>query len=136
VTVPTIARAGLVAVALAAAVLLFAWERSEASCTDSVKGMFFALKDRVPAPALDASVDSIEDDCEGSSRLIDSAGVLFQEGHPARAARLLREAVEREPESFSAWAGLASVLARSDSAGSAAAAARAKRLNPYYRPPS
>ena len=45
-------------------------------------------------------------------------------------------AVDREPESFSAWAGLASVLARSDPAGSASAAARAKRLNRYYRPPS
>jgi hypothetical protein len=136
VTASTIARAGLVAAALAAALVLFALERSEAGCTDSVKGMFFALKDGAPAGELDATIDSIEDDCDGSSRLVDSAGVLFQEGHPERAARLLREAVEREPESFSAWAGLASVLARGDAAGSALAAARAKRLNRYYRPPS
>jgi hypothetical protein len=131
-----IARVGLVAAAVAAALLLIGWERSEASCTESVKSMFFALRDRDPAAELDATIDSIEDDCEGSSRLIDSAGVLFQEGHPARAARLLREAVDREPESFGAWAGLASVLRRSDPAGSAGAAARAKELNRYYRPPS
>ena len=133
---PLIVRAGLVAAACAASLLLLSWERSEAGCTESVKSMFFALKDRVPAAELDATIDSIEDDCDGSSRLIDSAGVLFQEGQPAEAERLLREAVEREPESFSAWAGLASVLARGDRAGSAEAAARAKRLNPYYRPPS
>ena len=133
---PTIARAGLVAVAVAAVIVLVALDRAEAGCTDSVKGMFFALKDRAPAGELDATIDSIEDDCDGSSRLVDSAGVLFQQGHPERAARLLREAVDREPESFSAWAGLASVLARSDPAGSAAAAARAERLNRYYRPPS
>lgn len=135
-TAPTIARAGLVAAALAAALLLSAWERSEASCTGSVKGMLFALKDRAPAGELDATIDAIEDDCDGSSRLVDSAGVLYEQGHPERAVRLLREAVEREPESFSAWAGLASVLARSDAAGAASAAARAKRLNRYYRPPS
>jgi predicted Zn-dependent protease len=116
--------------------LLLSWERSEAGCTESVKSMFFALKDRVPAAELDATLDSIEDDCHGSSRLIDSAGVLFQEDQPGRAERMLREAVDREPESFSAWAGLASVLAGGDRAGSAEAAARAKRLNPYYRPPS
>jgi hypothetical protein len=136
VTALVIARAALVAVALAAAALLVGWQRSEDSCTDSVKAMFFALRDDAPAAALDATVDAIEDDCEGSSRLVDSAGVLFQEGDPDRAARLLREAVDREPDSFSAWAGLASVLARGDTDESAAAAARAKRLNPFYRPPS
>ena len=49
---------------------------------------------------------------------------------------MLREAVEREPDSFSAWAGLASVLAESDPAGSSDAAARARELNSFYRPPS
>jgi hypothetical protein len=44
--------------------------------------------------------------------------------------------VEREPDNFSAWAGLASVLAGDDPAGSAEAAARARKLNPLYRPPS
>jgi hypothetical protein len=136
VTAPKIARVGLVVTALAAALLLFAWERADTGCTDSVKGMFFALRDDAPVDALDATIDAIEDDCAGSSRLVESAGVLFQQGHPDHAVRLLREAVEREPESFSAWAGLASALALSDPAGSASAAARAKRLNPYYRPPS
>lgn len=136
-TAPLIARAALVALALAAAILLVSWQRSEDACTDSVKAMFFALRDRAPAPRTDATVDAIEDDCGGSSRLVDSAAVLFEEGHPERAARLLREAVDREPDSFSAWAGLASVLGRGgDRSGSGSAAARAKRLNPFYRPPS
>jgi predicted Zn-dependent protease len=136
VTAPAIARAGLVAAAVAAVLLLVAWDRAEAGCTDSVKSMLFALRDRAPAGELDATLDAIEGDCDGSSRLVDAAGVLFQEGHPDRAARLLRTAVRREPDNFSAWAGLASALARSDRAGSASAAARAKRLNPDYRPPS
>ena len=135
-TAPLIARAALVAAALAATVLLVAWERADAGCTESVKSMFFALRDEAPQAQLEATVGAIEDDCAGSSRLVDSAGVLFQEGHPDEAERLLREAVDREPEGFSAWAGLASVLARRDAAGSASAAARAKRLNPFYRPPS
>jgi len=136
VTAPLIARAALVVAAVAAAVVLLAWQRSEDSCTDSVKAMFFALRDRVPEPQLAATVAPIPDDCPGSSRLVDAGAVLFQEGHPAPAAELLREAVEREPDSFSAWAGLASVLREADPAGSAAAAARARALNPLYRPPS
>ena len=135
-TAPLIARAGLVVAAVAAGFLLIGWERSETSCTESVKSMFFALRDRDPAAELDATIESIEDDCDGSSRLVDSAGVLFQEGQRDRAVRLLREAVDREPEAFDAWARLAMALARSDRAGSADAAARAKRLNPRYRPPS
>jgi hypothetical protein len=136
VTAPWIARAALVAAAVAAVVVLFSLERSEDACTDSVKAMFFALKDRAPAAALDQAVGSVEDDCDGSSRLVDAAAALSQEGHPGRAESLLREAIDREPDSFSAWAGLASVLAGQDPAGSDAAAARAKRLNPFYRPPS
>lgn len=111
-------------------------QRSEERCTDSVKAMFVALRDRVPDPALNATVADVEDDCPGSSRLVDSGAVLFREGHPEQAADLLREAVDREPDSFSAWAGLASVLAKSDPAESSEAAARAQGLNSFYRPPS
>jgi hypothetical protein len=136
VTVPVIARVALVAVAVCAAIVLVAWQRSEDSCTDSVKGMFFALRDRVPDAQLNPTVADVEADCPGSARLVDSGAVLFQEGHPEQAADLLREAVEREPESFSAWAGLASVLADSDPAAASDAAARAHELNPFYRPPS
>jgi hypothetical protein len=136
VTAPLIARAALVAAAVFAAVVLVTWQRSEDDCTDSVKEMFFALKDRVPEPQLDPTVARVEADCPGSSRLVDAGAVLFREGHPRQAADLLREAVEREPDSFSAWAGLASVLADDDPAGSSEAAARAEELNPFYRPPS
>ena len=133
---PSIARALVVVTAVCAAVVLVALERSESRCTDSVKAMFVALRDRVPEPELDATVADVEDDCPGSSRLVDSGAVLFQEGHPEQAAAVLREAVDREPDSFSAWAGLASVLAESDPSASSEAAVRARELNSFYRPPS
>jgi tetratricopeptide (TPR) repeat protein len=136
VSAPSIARVLVVVTAVGAAVVLVALERSEESCTDSVKAMFVALRDRVPEPELDATVADVEDDCPGSSRLVDSGAVLFQEGRPEQAVDVLREAVEREPDSFSAWAGLASVLEDSDPAASSEAAARARELNAFYRPPS
>jgi hypothetical protein len=130
VTASAIARAALVVAAAAAVIVLVAWQRSEDACTDSVKSMFFALRDRAPQPQLAATIARIEDDCDGSSRLVDSGAVLFQQGHPGPAADLLREAADREPDNFSAWSALASVLARSDPAGSAEAEGRAQRLNP------
>ena len=131
-----IVRAALVAAAVAAGIVLVTWQRSEDRCTDAVKAMLFALEDRVPEPRLDATVATVETDCPGSSRLVDTGGVLFREGHVRQATDVLREAVEREPDSFSAWAVLASALADADPAGSSGAAARAKSLNPFYRPPS
>ena len=133
---PSIARALVVATAVCGIVVLVALQRSEDRCTDSVKAMFVALRDRVPEPELDATVAGVEDDCPGSSRLVDSGAVLFQQGHPEKAAAILREAAEREPDSFSAWAGLASVLEESDPAAASEAAARARDLNSFYRPPS
>jgi len=136
VTVPPIVRAALVAAAVAAAIVLVAWQRSEDRCTEAVKATLFALEDRVRGPQLHATIAGVETDCPGSSRLVDAGGVLFSEGHPRLATDVLREAVDREPDSFSAWAVLASVLAGADPAGSSGAAARAKSLNPFYRPPS
>jgi hypothetical protein len=136
VSAPSIVRALVVVTAVCAAVVLVALQRSEERCTDSVKEMFFALRERAPEPRLNATVADIEDDCPGSSRLVDSGAVLFQEGYPEQAAGILRVAVDREPESFSAWAGLASVLAETDPAGASEAAARARKLNSFYRPPS
>ncbi len=133
---PWIARAVVVATAVCAAVVLVALERAEDGCTDSVKAMFVALRDRVPEPQLNVTVEDVEDDCAGSSRLVDSGAVLFREGYAEQAAGVLREAVEREPDSFSAWAGLASVLRASDPAASSEAAVRARELNAFYSPPS
>ena len=131
-----IARIALIVAAVAAGVVLIAFQRSEDSCTDSVKALFFALKNDEQGAQLDKTIGSVEDDCPGSARLVDAGGVLYQQREPARAARMLREAVDREPDSFSAWAGLAVVLAKSDPAAADAAAARAHSLNPYYRRPS
>ena len=135
-TAPLIARVALVVVAVSAAVVLIAFQRSEDACTDSVKSMFFALRDRVPEAQLEPTVAAVEDECPGSGRLVDAGAVLFQQGHPQLAEDVLWRAVEREPKNFSAWAGLASVLAQANPAKSAEAAAHAKQLNPFYRPPS
>ena len=135
-TASAIARAALVVTAGLAVIVLVGWLRSEDNCTGAVMAMFFALRDRAPEPQLAATVARIEDDCDGSSRLVDSGAVLFEQGHPRPAADLLREAVDREPDNFSAWSALASVLARSDPAGSAEAAAHARRLNPRHQPSS
>jgi len=131
-----VARITLVVAAVAAAAVLIAFQRSEDACTDSVKSLFFALKNHEPGARLDETIGAVEDDCPGSARLVDAGGVLYQQHEPERAARVLREAVDREPDSFSAWAGLAAVLAGSAPAAADAAAARARSLNPYYRRPS
>ena len=126
----------MVVAALSLVVLLAAWQRSSDACTDSVKGVLFALRDDAPPDLLNAAVDAVEDDCEGSSRLVDTGGVLFQEDERAQAAGILRTAARREPDNFSAWAGLAAVLREDDPAGAASAAERARELNRFYRPPS
>ena len=126
----------MVVAALAMALLLVSWQRDSEACTDSVKDVLFALRDDVPGPELDATLAAVEDDCEGSAQLIDTGGVLLQQGEPQRAARSFREAADREPESFSAWAGLALALGRDDPDGAAEAARRARALNRFYRPPS
>ena len=133
-TAPLIARVALVLVALSAAVVLVAFQRSEDACTDSVKAMFFALRDRVPDAQLEPTIANVQDDCPGSGRLVDAGAVLFQQGHPQQAEEILWRAVEREPKSFSAWAGLASVLAKQNPAKAAEAADHARELNPFYRP--
>ena len=131
-----VARVVLVLAALGAILVLAGWQRSEDACTDSVKAMFFALRDDAPDARLDETIDSIEADCDGTSRLVDAGAVLFQQDEPERAARVLRTAVDREPDSFSAWAGLAAVLRRADPGAAADAAARARALNRFYRPAS
>ena len=130
---PVIARAALVVTAVLAVLLLASWQRDSDTCADAVEDILFAIRDRAD---VDSAAARVKDECEGSGRLVDAGAVLFQEGHPRQAEDVLREAVEREPESFSAWAGLASVLADGDPAASAEAATRAKELNPFYRPPS
>ena len=126
----------MVLAALGAILVLAGWQRSEDACTDSVKAMFFALRDDAPDARLDETIDSIEGDCDGSSRLVDTGAVLLQEDEAERAARVLRTAVGREPDNFSAWAGLAAVLRRTDPSEAADATARARELNRFYRPGS
>lgn len=131
---PILARAAVVLAAAFAVAVLAAWQSESESCTDSVKGLLFGIRDRDPESQLAAASARVEDDCEGTSRLIDSGAVLFERGHPDLGVRLFREATEREPDSFSAWAGLAVVLADRDPRAAAAAREHARALNPFYRP--
>ena len=135
-SVPGVARILMALAAVAMVLLLVSWQRDSEGCTDSVKDVLFALRDDAPQRELDATIEAVEDDCEGRAQRIDTGGVLLQQGEPERAARTFREAADREPESFSAWAGLALALARDDPDGAAEAARRARALNRYYRPPS
>ena len=127
------ARIGLVVAAVCSVLVLAAWQRDSDSCDDAVKDVLFAIRDR--DARIDAFTERVGDECEGSGRLIDSGGVLFQHGYTDQAAATLREAVEREPDSFSAWAGLAAVLRDEDPEAAAEAAGRARSLNRYYRLP-
>ena len=71
----------------------------------------------------------------GTDALVLRAQVELRSGSHAAAARLAQDAVDREPQRFDAWVIVAAGLARSgDPAGARRALARARRLNPLYRP--
>ena len=133
---PIAARIVLVAAALAASLMLVDWQREEERCTDDTKQLFFVLRDKAPAAQIDETLRSAIDNCQGGSRLVGPAVILFNNGERRRAELLIREVLEREPDSFSPWAGLAVIVRRSDPAESRRAAERARELNPLYRPGS
>ena len=126
----------MVVAAVAAIVLLVAWQRDAETCQDSVEDLLFTLRDREPDSQIDAAVTTIAEECEGTSRLIGAGEVLLDQREPEHAATSFRIAADREPDNFSAWAGLALALQRDDPAGAAEAAKRAQALNRFYRPPS
>ena len=98
VTAPLIARVALVVVAVSAAIVLVAWQRSEDALHGLGQGdVLRAERPRSGAAARAQPSTRVEATVPGSSRLVDSGAVLFQEGHPQLAADVLREAVEREP---------------------------------------
>lgn len=129
-------RVALVAAAAAAIVLLAGFQRSEDRCTDAVAALFVDARDRPGTPVIDARAGEVIGECHGSGRLVDSAAALLQVGDREAAERLAREAVRREPESFTAWAALAGVLRQADPAGAREAAERARELNPRWQPAS
>ena len=133
---PVPARIALIVAAAAAVFVLVSWQRDEDRCTDTVEALFVDLRDEAPDERVDAGIERVEADCHGGLRLIGPAAALFQVGEAERAEAVAREAIRREPESFSAWAALASILRGSDRAASRRAVERARELNPRYRPPS
>ena len=71
----------------------------------------------------------------GTDGLVLRAQVELRSGRHSAAARLAQDAVDQESQRFDGWVIVAAALARSgDPAGARRALARAKRLNPLYRP--
>lgn len=133
---PLLVRIALVLIAAFAIAVLVSWQRDEDRCTDTISALFFDLRDERPGAELDAGVQRTIDDCHGGLRLIGPAAVLFEQGDSPRAETVIREAIRREPDSFSAWSALAAIVRESDPAESRRAAARASELNPRHRPDS
>jgi predicted Zn-dependent protease len=71
----------------------------------------------------------------GTDALVLRAQVELRAGRHPQAASLARELVDQEPDSFAGWVILAASLGRTgDPAGARRALARARELNPLYRP--
>jgi predicted Zn-dependent protease len=113
-------RVAIVIVAVAAIVLLGSRLRDHDRC-DSARA---AVGER--AGELTAS-------CRDPDVIASASAVLLAAGQPDRAVRLARESVRREPESFVGWVALGLTLRDRDPAGSRAALARAKALNPRWQ---
>jgi hypothetical protein len=125
----TLARALTAVAAVAVAAALVAVESERRACDDASRAAFLAS--RGPLETLDPAVDRMIDRCPGSEPLTRISVGLVGFGRPMPATRLARAAVEREPESYAAWAVLAAA-GRGD--GARAAQARARKLNPLAAP--
>lgn len=124
------------AAAAAAAFVLVSWQREEERCTDAGSRLLSSVRADAPDRVLDESIGAIVEECQGSLDLVAVAGFLVEVGEAERAEAVAREAVRREPQNFSAWAALASILREADPAESRRAGERASELNSRYRPPS
>ena len=133
---PLLVRIALIAVAVAVGTLLVSWQRDTDRCKTTGQTLFFELRDKAPADRITRRVEETMEYCHGGEALVGRAVIMSNEGEELHALTLAREAVKRDPESFSAWTGLAFVLRESDPAQSRQARKRARELNPRYRPPS
>lgn len=126
-------RALLALAAVGAIAVTLVLDLQQRACDEAIDE-FFAAVDAGPA-GVDSATARINADCE-PGRIVDVGFLLNDKREHSLAARVLREATAREPDNFSAWAGLARALSGSDPAGAREAAARARALNPRYPPPS
>lgn len=129
----TLAARGAVVVACVVAVIVFADRRADAAMCDGARRALFSAALRHAAPA--GTVDDVVRTCRDPEELAVAAAGVSASGHPDVAAAMARKAIAAGPREFVAWAALSQALGRSDPAGAARAARRAKTLNPRWRPP-
>jgi hypothetical protein len=112
-------RVAIVLVAVAAIVLLGSRLRDHDRC-DSARA------------AVGQRTGELITSCRDPDVIASASAVLLAGGQPDQAVRLARESVRREPESFVGWVAMGLTLRDRDPAGSRAALARAKALNPRW----
>jgi hypothetical protein len=112
-------RVAIVLVAVAAIVLLGSRLRDHDRC-DSARA------------AVGQRTGELITSCRDPDVIASASAVLLAGGQPDQAVRLARESVRREPQSFVGWVAMGLTLRDRDPAGSRAALARAKALNPRW----
>jgi hypothetical protein len=112
-------RVAIVLVAVAAIVLLGSRLRDHDRC-DSARA------------AVGQRTGELITSCRDPDVIASASAVLLAGGQPDQAVRLARESVRREPESFVGWVAMGLTLRDRDPAGSRAALARARALNPRW----
>lgn len=128
-------RITLVAICIAAAALLVAWDRGERRCTAAQAQLVgLGLSGRAPAGGPQTAADRLDSSCTDATPLANSAAALaVRPAQAALALRIARRAVAREPDTFAAWVGLGAARAASrEPVAAAVAYGRAQRLNPRW----
>lgn len=132
-----IVRSALLACCVAAVVALAMQLHSQDRCDAAAKALFaFAVHGTAPSGGPAAALGRVRSSCRGGDALAAASGALGLAKRPALALAAARAAVTREPQGFAGWVALSDALQRSDPAGAARAAARAKALNPRWQGPA
>ena len=124
-------RIALVAVCVAAVVFGFSRLHDADTCESARQSIITALfHHHEPAGGLARQQQRLVDNCRDGSVLAFVSTVETTAGQHGFATSLARKVTRDEPRNRVGWVALAQALQRSDPRGSAAAAARAKALDP------
>jgi tetratricopeptide (TPR) repeat protein len=124
------ARGALVAVAVAVALSVVSWQRTEDDCREAGATVVREITGTESASKLPGAFDALTGDCHDVRPLLVAAGQLARADRRDEALPLARLAVRREPDDFAAWAVLSEALADADAAAARRALRRARALNP------
>jgi hypothetical protein len=132
-----LARLLVVAVSVAAIAALAPRLADQHACQGSLDAIArLGFRGQEPAGGLATQVATVRRRCRDTAQLAAAAGALAGARRTGPATVLAREATRREPASFNAWVALDQALSlRGDRRGAAAAARRAKELNPRWQEP-